>query len=80
MPSVPIEMPSATVIVPKTWGITPDSRSAAIARSESVGDAGVAGREVAVGVRDADDRFWKAASSKPTARSIERLGRGCPPR
>jgi hypothetical protein len=36
MPSVPIEMPSATVMVPKTCGITPDSRSAPIARSESV--------------------------------------------
>ena len=35
MPSVPIEIPSATVIVPNTCGITPASRSAAIARSES---------------------------------------------
>ena len=36
MPSVPIEMPSATVIVPKTCGITPAALSSAIARSESV--------------------------------------------
>ena len=35
MPSVPIEMPSATVIVPNTWGITPEAPSASIARSES---------------------------------------------
>ena len=32
MPSVPIEMPSLTVIVPKVCGIAPDSRSACSAR------------------------------------------------
>ena len=32
IPSVPIEMPSLTVIVPKVWGIAPAARAAASAR------------------------------------------------
>ena len=32
IPSVPIEMPSLTVIVPNIWGITPAALSAASAR------------------------------------------------
>ena len=31
IPSVPIEIPSLTVIVPKTWGMAPAARSAASA-------------------------------------------------
>ena len=33
MPSVPIEMPSLTVIVPKTWGIVPAFFNEVTARS-----------------------------------------------
>ena len=32
IPSVPIEIPSLTVIVPKTWGMAPESRMADSAR------------------------------------------------
>src|SRR6185503_5267681 len=74
MPSVPIEMPSATVIVPKTWGMTPASRSAAIARSDSVAIPALQGVRLLWAFATPTIGFWKAASSKPTARSIERLG------
>ena len=33
IPSVPMEMPSLTVIVPKVWGMPPAARTAASARS-----------------------------------------------
>src|SRR4029453_8339562 len=74
MPSVPIEMPSATVIVPKTWGMTPASRSAAIARSDSVAIPALQGVRLLWAFATPTIAFSKAASSKPTARSIERLG------
>jgi hypothetical protein len=32
IPSVPIEIPSLTVMVPKSWGIAPPARTAASAR------------------------------------------------
>ncbi len=32
IPSVPIEMPSLTVMVPKSWGMAPAARTAASAR------------------------------------------------
>ena len=35
IPSVPIEMPSLTVMVPNIWGIVPAARSASTARSAS---------------------------------------------
>src|SRR5437773_10574090 len=35
IPSVPIEIPSLTVIVPNSWGITPSVRSVASARRAS---------------------------------------------
>jgi len=36
IPSVPIEMPSLTVIVPNIWGITPAARRLASARRARV--------------------------------------------
>ena len=57
MPSVPIEMPSLTVMVPKICGIAPAARTAASARRGEHVEAGVAGRDRAVAVGDADDRL-----------------------
>ena len=74
MPSVPIEIPSATVMVPKTCGITPAARSAAMARSESAPMPALQGVRLLCAFATPTIGFWNAASSKPTARSIERFG------
>ena len=53
IPSVPIEMPSATVIVPNSRARAPASCSALRERAETY----VARRQVRVGVSDTDDRL-----------------------
>ena len=57
MPSVPIEMPSLTVIVPKICGIAPDARDRRLRAMRELVEAGVAWRDGAVSVGDADDRL-----------------------
>ena len=55
MPSVPIEIPSLTVMVPKICGMAWASRSTLTARCGEIVQARVAGRDGAVAVGDADD-------------------------
>ena len=74
IPSVPIAIPSLTVIVPNICGIAPAPRTAVSARLRQRVEAHVAGRDRAVTVGDADDRLVEVAVGNPTARSIERLG------
>ncbi len=74
IPSVPIEMPSETVIVPKTCGIVPAARSASMARSASGAIPTLQGVRLLWALATPTMGFWKSASPKPTARSIERLG------
>ena len=74
MPSVPIEIPSETVIVPKTCGIVPAARSASIARSASGPIPTLQGVRLLWAFATPTMGFSKSASPKPTARSIERLG------
>ncbi len=74
IPSVPIEMPSETVIVPKTCGIVPASRRAAIARSARAPIPTLQGVRFEWALATPTMGFWKSASPKPTARSMERLG------
>ena len=57
IPSVPIEMPSLTVMVPKICGMAPAALTAASARCGEHVEPGVAGRDGAVAVGDADDRL-----------------------
>ena len=57
IPSVPIEMPSLTVMVPKICGMAPAARTAASARWARTSSPGVARRDGAVAVGDADDRL-----------------------
>ena len=74
MPSVPIEMPSLTVIVPKICGMAPASASAASARSASAPIPTLQGVMVLWAFAMPTIGLAKSASPKPTARSIERLG------
>ena len=74
IPSVPMEMPSLTVIVPNTWGIVPASARAAIARSASGPIPTLQGVRLLCALATPTIGLAKSASPKPTARSIERLG------
>ncbi len=74
MPSVPIEMPSLTVMVPKSSGMTPAARRAASAFSASAPSPMLHGVTVLWPLASPTRGLSKSASSKPIARSIERLG------
>ncbi len=74
IPSVPMEMPSETVIVPKTCGIAPAARSASMARSARGPIPTLQGVRLLWALATPTMGFWKSASAKPTARSIDRLG------
>ncbi len=74
MPSVPIEIPSLTVIVPKTCGIVPLSRSVWIAVSASAPTPRLQGVIVLKLLATPTIGLSKSASEKPTARSMARLG------
>jgi hypothetical protein len=75
IPSVPIEMPSLTVMVPNICGIAPalfDGRVGAL--GENI-ETQVAGRDRAVAVRHADDRLFEivvAKADRPQHRAIRR--------
>jgi hypothetical protein len=80
IPSVPIEIPSETVIVPKTWGIAPASRRACMAPSAREAIPTLQGVRLLWALATPTMGLSKSASPNPTARSIERLGaRASPP-
>ena len=79
IPSVPIEMPSLTVIVPNICGITPAARRAASARRARPSRPMLQGVMVLKALATPTIGFSKSASPKPTARSIARLGERCTP-
>jgi len=79
MPSVPIEIPSLTVMVPNSCGIAPAVRSAASARCASSSSRALHGVMVEWAFAIAMIGFSKSPSSNPTARSIARLGARCTP-
>ena len=74
MPSVPIEMPSLIVIVPKTCGMPPAARTPRAARSASSPIPALHGVIVLWLFEMPMIGLAKSASVKPTARSIARLG------
>ncbi len=74
IPSVPIEIPSDTVMVPKIWGIAPRARAAASARRASTSSPALQGVMVLQPLAMPTIGFSKSASVKPTARSMARLG------
>src|SRR5262245_57196774 len=74
MPSVPIEMPSLTVMVPNRCGIAPAWRSAASARAASRSSPRLQGVSVLAPLATPTIGFPKSPSVKPTARSIARFG------
>ena len=83
IPSVPIEMPSLTVMVPKTWGMAPAARGGALRPAGEHVEPGVAGRDGAVAVGDPDDRLVEIAVLKPdraqhgaVGRALDALGDG----
>src|SRR6266516_2282397 len=74
MPSVPIEIPSLTVIVPKIWGTPPPTRTPSrtfSARRLICELQGVISLQV---LATPIIGLLKSSSVRPTARSIERLG------
>ena len=75
MPSVPIEMPSLTVMVPKICGMAPAAARRGFRPAGQDVEPRVAGRDGAVAAGDADDRLVEiAVAESPTARSMARLG------
>src|SRR5213080_4257936 len=74
IPSVPMEMPSLTVIVPKVWGMPPAARTGLGAQRQVV-ELGVAGRDRAVRVRDADDRLREVLIAEPDGAQHRTVGR-----
>ena len=74
MPSVPIEMPSATVMVPKVWGMPPAARIASAAALESSPSPALQGVMSLWAFATPTMGFVKSPSSKPTARNMARLG------
>ena len=81
MPSVPIEMPSETVMVPKVCGIAPAFFAAVSARTAENVQPEVARRDRAVAVGDADDRFLEIgvlethrAQHRAIGRALHALG------
>ena len=74
IPSVPIEMPSLIVIVPKVCGMPPARRTAASAASVSAPRPELQGVIVLWPLAMATIGLSKSASVNPTARSMARLG------
>jgi hypothetical protein len=79
IPSVPIEMPSLTVIVPKICGMPPASLTAASARRARPSRPALHGVMVLCALAIPMMGLPKSASPKPTARNIARLGARCTP-
>ena len=79
IPSVPIEMPSLTVMVPKSWGIPPASRTAASASRASKSSPALHGVMVLYAFAMPTMGLSKSPSPKPTARSMARFGARCTP-
>src|SRR5213594_384761 len=74
IPSVPIEMPSLTVIVPKVWAMAPAARAAASARSARSLSFALHGVIVLWALAIPMIGFAKSWSVNPTARSMARFG------
>ena len=74
MPTVPMEMASLTVGMPKTTGIMPASCKAASARCASRPMAMLQGVTVAWALATPTMGFWKSRSPKPMGQSMARLG------
>src|SRR5207253_2314042 len=70
IPSVPIEMPSLTVMVPNTCGIAPADRSAASARAASFPIPMLHGVMVLCALATPTIGLLKSRSPNPTARSM----------
>ena len=75
IPSVPIEIPSLTVMVPKICGMAPAARTAASARSREHVEARVAGRDRAVAVGDPDDRLAEVGVAEADGAEHGAVGR-----
>src|SRR6185295_10431851 len=74
MPSVPIEIPSLTVTVPKVCGMAPAWRMASSARWTSRSSPALHGVMVLCALAIPMIGLPKSSSPKPTARSMARLG------
>jgi hypothetical protein len=74
IPSVPIEMPSLTVMVPKICGIPPASRTAASALWASRSSPALQGVMVLCALAIPTMGLPKSPSPNPTARSMARFG------
>ena len=74
IPSVPIEMPSLTVMVPNTWGMAPAARAALSARRARTSSPALQGVMVLQPLAIPTIGFSKSPSWNPTARSMARLG------
>ena len=79
MPSVPMEIASLTVIVPKVWGMVPAARRPASARAARRPRPALQGVTLLWALATPTIGLPKSASPKPTARSIARLGARCTP-
>jgi hypothetical protein len=79
IPSVPMEMPSLMVMVPKTWGMQPAALRAASARSARVWMPMLQGVRVLWALAMPTMGLPKSSSRKPTALSMARLGERCTP-
>ena len=79
MPSVPIEMPSLTVIVPKSCGIAPAARSRRLRAPGQPAEAQVAGRDRAVAAGDADDRLPEVGVAEADRAQHRAVGRALAP-
>src|SRR6185436_6333735 len=79
IPSVPMEMPSVTVMVPNICGMAPARRAAASAASASGWMPALHGFIVECPLAMPTMGFSKSASWYPMARSIERLGERATP-
>src|SRR5664280_3016876 len=74
MPSVPMLMPSATVIVPKMMDFPPAASAPAPASRASASICMLQGVSILQVEATPTTVFLKSSSLKPTARNMERLG------
>ena len=74
IPSVPIEMPSLTVMVPNICGMPPSALTASSALCASTSSPALQGVIVLYPLAMPTIGLVKSSSPKPTARSIARLG------
>jgi hypothetical protein len=79
IPSVPMLMPSVTVITPNVCGMPPAARTAASARSHRCCSPALHGFIVLCPLAMPTIGLSKSPSLNPTARSIERLGERATP-